>query len=642
MFDLKFNLLQQVFLCVGQLFIVFSIFQFCFFKNKYIAPLLIGAFFLSLFAITLDPFLNSWDEQYHALVGKNLSSTPFHPRLFPDPALPYSHEHWTLNYTWLHKQPWFMWQMALFIKLFGTTELIIRIPSLICFIFATYCIYKIGKNICNVSVGYLSALLWTCNYFFYALMSGGQFTDQNDIVFISFTTISIWAFTEYVNADNKTKWAILIGVFAGISVLTKWLSGLIVFSAYGTYTILEHWPKIHKLKNYKYLLLTFLICVIIAGAWQVYIFYKFPIEARFEFGLISKHFGEVVENHGGSIWFYLETFPTVYGKFSVGLFLFGIYSLYFFPPNKKLFFSCIILVLITYTFFTLAKTKMVSFPLVSSSIVIVILASSLFMLINYFKEWRLSRWISLGLISLAAFLFLRTEEIKFNHVLWANNGSISTYRSNKLFWTQVYKNLKAPTQKAALFNCPYDVYIEAMFYSDFISAYCEMPNLQNIETLKVKGYQTCVLNDGNLTNEIRNNKDITIITAPQFHIIKSDTISLLNENKIGLQHRSNNEFYFIDAPNPQKYIVDYFEDYSCSIKLLSGEYLSFNIVGEGLVYAGVNKFSFHNRFYIFKENDGFVSLQTPFKTPINIDKINRLVYGKNKDFRPLKLKTIYL
>lgn len=641
MFDPKFEIPQLIFLSVGSLFICFSIFQFCYSKNKALPLLLLGTLFLSLFAITLDPFLNSWDEQYHALVAKNMSVSPFHPRLYPDPVLPYSHKHWTYNYTWVHKQPWFMWQMALFIKLFSATEIIIRIPSLICFLFATYSVYKIGKNLCNENIGYLSALLWSCNYFFYALMSGGQSTDQNDIVFICYTTISIWAFTEYVVAEKKTKWIILIGVFAGISVLTKWLSGLIVFSAFGIYTVLEYWPNIYKPKIYKNLFFSFLICILIAGSWQFYIFKRFPVEATYEFKMISKHFKKVVEGHGGSNWFYFENFSEAYGKLALLFVPIGLYAFCKFSVNKRTYFAHLLLILITYTFFTLAKTKMSAFPLICSAIIFVSFASGIYLFIDLFKKTHITQLITLFSISFICFFSIRFDQIRYNHSLLEENGIISEHRSNKLWWTRIFKNIKAPSQKAALFNCPYGIYVEAMFYSDFTSAYCGLPDAHYKDIIKKKGYRIFVLDNANLSFDERNDKDVTLITVPQFHIIKTDTVSILNEKKMALMSDPiNKTLYFLATSTPQKYIINYFEDNSCSIKLLTGEYLTFDVFDEGSVLAGGTYFSFTNRFNILKEPDNFLRFETPFEASVKMDKNNYLTYGKNKDHLPLKLKIV--
>jgi 4-amino-4-deoxy-L-arabinose transferase-like glycosyltransferase len=79
----------------------------------------------------LDHFLILWDEQYHALVAKNMLKNPFKPTLYPVELLDYDYRNWSANYIWLHKQPLFLWQIALSLKIFGTTELAVRLPSIL-------------------------------------------------------------------------------------------------------------------------------------------------------------------------------------------------------------------------------------------------------------------------------------------------------------------------------------------------------------------------------------------------------------------------------------------------------------------------------------------------------------------------------
>lgn len=154
--------LSQFSLLSSSIFIYFTSILFFLFKKQKtsVILLLIATFVLCMFSIFLDPFLNFWDEQFHALVAKNLSNNLFKPVLYPDPILPYDSTNWTENYIWLHKQPFFLWQMAISIKIFGPTVFAIRLPSALCFTFATFCTYRIGKNLVNEKIGFFGALFF--------------------------------------------------------------------------------------------------------------------------------------------------------------------------------------------------------------------------------------------------------------------------------------------------------------------------------------------------------------------------------------------------------------------------------------------------------------------------------------------------
>jgi hypothetical protein len=86
---------------------------------------------LMLFCITFFDFIFIWDEQYHALVAKNMMEDPFRPMLLKHQLLPIDPTHWISNHLWLHKQPLFMWQMAFAMRVFGVSEWAFRIPDLV-------------------------------------------------------------------------------------------------------------------------------------------------------------------------------------------------------------------------------------------------------------------------------------------------------------------------------------------------------------------------------------------------------------------------------------------------------------------------------------------------------------------------------
>ena len=136
--DSYFTVNQQIHLAVIILFLVFSVFSFEFLKTKKTALflLLFSAFTIKLFMILLSPYLFTWDEVFHGLVAKNLIKHPLTPTLYDKTLFPLGLS-WSGTTIWLHKQPWFLWQMAISIKLFGTNAFAVRLPGLLYTVFAT-------------------------------------------------------------------------------------------------------------------------------------------------------------------------------------------------------------------------------------------------------------------------------------------------------------------------------------------------------------------------------------------------------------------------------------------------------------------------------------------------------------------------
>ena len=77
-----------------------SLYTFFVLKKKKTALLLliISAFLLRLLMVSLDPYLQDWDERFHALVAKNMMDYPFKPMLRVYPIMPcaYHLPYWVL------------------------------------------------------------------------------------------------------------------------------------------------------------------------------------------------------------------------------------------------------------------------------------------------------------------------------------------------------------------------------------------------------------------------------------------------------------------------------------------------------------------------------------------------------------------
>ncbi|HLF65156.1 MAG TPA: hypothetical protein VI603_15435, partial [Saprospiraceae bacterium] len=80
-----------------------SIFCFAWMKSDKFALFLlfIGALVIRLYLISLDPYLQDWDERFHALVAKNMIEHPFKPMLRINPIMPYDYTAWCCNHIWV-------------------------------------------------------------------------------------------------------------------------------------------------------------------------------------------------------------------------------------------------------------------------------------------------------------------------------------------------------------------------------------------------------------------------------------------------------------------------------------------------------------------------------------------------------------
>ncbi len=343
-------------------------------------------FFFTLFASALSlallfsgftDFLNPWDEQFHALVAKNTGLNLFHPQLYPEGILPNWDMDWANSTTWLHKQPLFTWFMAISVKIFGNSLFAVRFPSMLLFSFLTICVYDIGRIVFNRRSGLFSALLVLHSAYLLLLTGGIQGMDHNDLCFVAFISFSAWAFMRFLR-EEKRKWLIWIGVFAGCAVLTKWLVGLLVFLPFGIW-ILSGIRDRHFWVRTKNFLLSLSVCLLVFIPWQIYTFLRFPKLAAYEMQYNSRHFTEVIEGHGGDAFFHYDRLSEIYFNRFDFLLVFFICAAVLIARNYRKFrmWTLFIVVAAVYTFFTLATTKLISYSVPALPFVLLIIGSGI-------------------------------------------------------------------------------------------------------------------------------------------------------------------------------------------------------------------------------------------------------------------------
>ncbi len=322
------------------------------------ACLFIGFMLIGNGFATIDPYLHEWDEQYHALVAKNLSHDPFNPKLIVHSPVKLGHEMWIYNEIWLHKQPLFLWQMAVSIKIFGANLWAVRFPSVLLHALTALIVYSLGKRFLSRGLAVLACVLFGCSGYFNDFTSGAIGMDHNDVAFVFYVTASFLAWFKYRESENKNKWILLIGLFSGAAILCKWLVGLVVFSGWGMVLIAENWKN---LKNWLDLLKAFGVTILFVIPWQLYCYVKYPAEYVYEMTFNSRHFTQVIENHGGNWLFYWDGMKDSFGSgelirwiLVLGLILFAYKAI----KNRGGWLFAVAVFLVTYVFFTLAATKL--------------------------------------------------------------------------------------------------------------------------------------------------------------------------------------------------------------------------------------------------------------------------------------------
>lgn len=444
--------------------------------------LILSCLALRIVAIMLDPYLHEWDERFHALVAKNMMNYPFKPMLRVESVYEIPYKSWCCNHIWLHKQPLFMWQMALSMKFFGVNELAIRIPLVIIGTIMPFFIRGIARHWTkDENIAYVAVLLYVLSSFHLRWTSCRVGMDHNDISFAFYVTGSIWAFSKY--ADSKTlKWAICVGLFVGGAVLSKWLTGLLVYSGWGLFTLLSR----NERKKFKHYVMPF-ISLLVAGAvflpWQIYISYRFPLESAWEYAYNTKHFLEVIEGHKGDFWFHFNSIDDLYGGYFIPFLILGLLVLIGYKPFRKGSLAYLSMLVILYLFFSIAATKLLGYIMPGIGLMYIVFATGIvsifYGLLRLFPIVFLPKLLFPVLLIVMGFHSLRPS------ILASESSKANDSRNAKIHNTKIFKRFRdvVPNQYIVIFNVHQEV--ELMFYQP-VMAYNWYPNEQVMGKIKEK------------------------------------------------------------------------------------------------------------------------------------------------------------
>jgi len=482
---------------------------------------------ISVWAITRDDFINLWDEQFHAMVAKNLVKNPIFPTLLPFPVIDYDFKNWTANYVWVHKQPLYLWQMALCIKFFGYSEFIIRLPSVIAHTLLTPLIFRIGYNHFNPKTAFLASTLFTFSPYSLELVSGRLFTDHNDFIFLFYIVLSFWALSEYLISKKKI-WLYAMAIFSGLAVLVKWLVGLLVYLAYAITELPTVKEYLSTPKKIILPLSLFFITCFVFVPWQVYIFSRFPTEAAYEYKMAALHFTEVIEGHSGTWKFHLQQLNTLYTSvipygWVLIIFIGGaLLSIRFASNNaNKLFmmatFACTLFV---YLFFSIAKSKLSGFCL-PVSFAFYLFISSFFTLWLSLVKTKINVYLKNGLYaSVCIALFLLNYNLTEFEYLHNDNGINAYNRDIRRKDKHAAKKIKHqfPDKLIAVYNFGKEPFanVNGMIYSDK-PCFDFYPTSEMINQTIKNNYLPVVLADSSLPTYLQGDSRVLILEKSNYY-----------------------------------------------------------------------------------------------------------------------------
>ena len=460
-------------------------------EKRTIVVVFIMSLLFNLKYISQHAFLHDWDERFHALVAKHLAENMLLPLLYSGSPIPVcDHSSWVCNTVWLHKQPLFLWQMALSIKVFGTTEWAVRFPSALMLSLLVFPVFRIGKLMFNSQTGLLAAMLTVSNWYILEHIDGRMGMDHNDVAFMFYVILSIWALMEYIQRP-QWRYLILIGLFSGCAMLNKWVTGLLVFEGLLVYSLMQGVKLLPK--NSLRLGFSVIIAFMLFLPWQLYCFTHFHDNALYEWTYNQRHFWEVLEGHSHERDFYINQLKFQFSFLQAFIFT-GILLSLFKIERFKYILPLLVMVVSLYIFFTIAATKIASYVMVTMPLLFVFMAYAFTSVFDFFRTRNTGVGVALYLLIVPLVLVqnFNYSRLQSDYSLvgteWFQQSSYNKHQN-----TTVYKYISKMglPKNTVIIGLENFGTIESMFYTGFPS-YGYYISDKEIRTIQTKGYKIVV------------------------------------------------------------------------------------------------------------------------------------------------------
>ncbi len=486
--------------------IVLSAFSFLNNRIKWALGLLIvGALVLRFFMAMAANYLHLWDEQYHAMVAKNMMDAPFTPMLYANPVLPYPLLSWIEGHIWLHKQPLFLWQMAASMKIFGVNLVAMRLSSILMSTAVVWFIYAIGYRVVDRKTGFFGAFFFALGNYGLQLVNGYHSTDHNDIAFLFYVTASLLAWIEYWQNKRNLRWAILVGVLSGMAVMVKWLPGLLVFAGWAI--VVVFFKNERNPRNALHLIAAVIVSAIVFVPWQVYTLIHFPEIAKHELFYNTAHVNQAVEQHEGGLMYHFKMTKKHLGV-PFYMLLIGWVLLVRRIKTKELKTVIIVWAALVFVVFTLAQTKMPTFTFMIVALSYLAAAQLIIVGLNTIiinpqirnaHKWQM--FFSVLIIGFLGWKSIEYKALRARHTLWRKTAD-DPYKNRILTQKLMFNLAKDTTNETIFFHSrPFDN-IPLMFFTDAAAAYDRMLTEEEVVLLIKRGFRLRVFDDGNLPEYI--------------------------------------------------------------------------------------------------------------------------------------------
>lgn len=323
-----------------------------------------------------------------------------------------SNKKWLVTYfnwqpdMWNVKPPLHIWIVALFFKMFGISELSLRLPSAISASVIVFVIYFIGKNIFkNRVVGILGALILLSSMGFPEIHIG-RTGDYDAMLTMWVFGAIIFSFLYLENWQKKNLF--LAGLFWLLAVMTKGVAGLMMMPALLIYSLITR--KLLRVLRDKNFWLTLLVMVLVVATYYLGREHFNPgylkaVWAEEFFGRYQKDIG----SGGANFWYFWKLMASF--RFQKWIYFVPVSILGYFLSKEKMIKNWILLTyLATVSYFVIisgSQTKQYWYDAQLYPFASLLVASLIVMILG--KIHWIVRWIPIIILMFYMQRYIRTN-----------------------------------------------------------------------------------------------------------------------------------------------------------------------------------------------------------------------------------------
>ncbi|HTO69700.1 MAG TPA: glycosyltransferase family 39 protein [Myxococcota bacterium] len=309
--------------------------------------------------------LSAWDERYHAVVARNEMRHPFVPMLVAAPLEEPAPDDWRHAHVWLHKPPLTTWLMALAMAAFGANEVALRVPSILAASLAVALVFALARRFVSERAALFAAGLAAWQARSLLLVAGVRATDHVDVMLSAAVALGAVAAVRAAEAADGpprrfARRTALVGGATALAWYAKETPALVVPALF-LFLLLA------REASWRARLLAPAGALAVAAAlvapWLGYTAQAFPAVAAVARARGGRYFWNVVDKQGGPWWFHFANLPLDFGWLAPAALLgFAFVAL----RRRRELLPLVAWVALVYGTFSLAATKMQSYPLVAA------------------------------------------------------------------------------------------------------------------------------------------------------------------------------------------------------------------------------------------------------------------------------------